>query len=308
MYSPSQLRRGLRSPNLFLREANRQYHRRLNKREYNTDGIDVIDEDWDNLLILDACRYDMFKDNSTLPGRLESRYSRGSTTVEFLRANFSEREMKDTVYVTANPQLYRNYDDINPHFHAVENVWLEAGWDDEFQTVLPETTTEAALRAAEEYPNKRLIVHYIQPHYPFITDSTSFDKGYLDNPDSDTRDFWGRKMESELDVSRGSIWHAYTGNLLRSLPHVEQLMDALTGRTVVTADHGNMVGERAFPFPIREWGHPRGMYTEELVKVPWLVHENGPRKDITTEGSDEEMEAVDDAVVSDRLEQLGYME
>ncbi|WP_342764802.1 hypothetical protein [Haladaptatus sp. W1] len=115
-------------------------------------------------------------------------------------------------------------------------------------------------------------------------------------------------MESELDVSRGSIWHAYTGNLLRSLPHVEQLMDALTGRTVVTADHGNMVGERAFPFPIREWGHPRGMYTEELVKVPWLVHENGPRKDITTEGSDEEMEAVDDAVVSDRLEQLGYME
>ncbi|WP_440007809.1 sulfatase-like hydrolase/transferase [Halomicrococcus sp. SG-WS-1] len=307
MYEFSQLRRGLENPNLFAREANRLYHRRLNTRQYNEDGIDVMAEDWDNLLILDACRYDMFEANANLPGRLESRESRGSATVEFLRANFTNRDVRDTVYVTANPQLHRNFDRINPEFHAIENVWLEDGWDEQYQTVLPETTTEYALDAAEEYDNKRFIVHYIQPHYPFITEETSFDKGYLDDPESDSRDFWGRKMESELDVSAAEIWQSYTETLNRTLPHVERLMDELDGKTVVTADHGNMVGERATPFPVREWGHPRGMYTDELVRVPWLVDDRGERREVVAEDATES-EAVDDDVVADRLKQLGYAE
>jgi hypothetical protein len=85
-------------------------------------------------------------------------------------------------------------------------------------------------------------------------------------------------------------------------------MKNLDGKTVVTADHGNMVGERAFPLPIREWGHPRGLYTDELVDVPWLVHENEPRREIRIGESKNQSETVDQDVVADRLKQLGYAE
>ena len=34
-------------------------------------------EDWDNLVILDACRYDMFKKLNTINGKLEYKISIG---------------------------------------------------------------------------------------------------------------------------------------------------------------------------------------------------------------------------------------
>lgn len=59
--------------------------------------------DWDTLVILDACRYDMFEEINETEGELEHRYSRGSCTPDFIRENFPEGEFHDTVYVTANP-------------------------------------------------------------------------------------------------------------------------------------------------------------------------------------------------------------
>ncbi|WP_123538111.1 type 2 periplasmic-binding domain-containing protein [Halosimplex salinum] len=306
MYSLSQLRRGLSTPSLFFREANRLYHRRLNQQGYNTDGVDIFTEDWDNLLLLDACRYDMFTEQSTLEGRLEHRTSRGSSTREFLKGNFQNRELHDTVYVTANPQLYRHRDWLGASLHAVEHVWMEEGWDETRQTVLPETTTEAALDAAKRYPDKRLLVHYLQPHYPFITDETlPFDDSQpLGNPNEPAS--WYHVMTGDLSPSTADIWRAYRDNLDRALPHVERLLNDIEGRTVVTSDHGNMVGERAWPFPIREWGHPRGIYTEKLVKVPWLIHESGNRKSTAADEPKQETDHVASDVVERRLEDLGY--
>lgn len=301
------LRRAIDSPNLFLRHLNRLYHRRLNQRPYNTQGTSIIDEDWDNLLILDACRYDMFDNTHDLPGTLEHRNSRESATTDFLLANFADEEVHDTVYVTANPQLYRNRDRIQADFHAVINVWMEEGWDEAEQTVLPETVTEYATQAAETYPNKRLLIHYIQPHYPFIGAETTFDKGHLDEGDVTNENVWGQLMTGELDVDREKIWELYSDNLDRALPHVDELMEALDGKTVVTADHGNMIGERSSPLPVTEWGHPRGIYTEELVKVPWLIYENGSRREIVAESPERESTDIDDEVVTDRLKDLGYV-
>jgi hypothetical protein len=306
MDANSRLRRAIENPVLFLRQVNRLYHRRLGRREHNTDGDDILDKDWDSLIVLDACRYDMFARCSDLPGRLERRRSKGSATTEFLMANLAGRDLHDSVYVTANPQLYRNRDSIRATFHDVIHVWQEEGWDEEHGTVLPETVTEYATRAAEAYPDKRLIVHYMQPHYPFVDSETAFDKGHLTG--GRRENVWSQLLHGTLDVERGDIWRIYEANLERALPHVEELMDALDGKTVVTADHGNMVGERAFPIPIREWGHPRGIYTKELVEVPWLIHEGGPRREIRAEAPTTRAEAVDDDVVADRLRNLGYAE
>lgn len=306
MPSRSQLIRGLRSPKLFLRGANRLYHRRLNSREYNTRGIDIFDEDWDNLIVLDACRYDLFKEENDIDGVLESRESRGSSTQEWLRANFKNKKLFDTVYVTANPQYYYHKDTLNSELHKVDHVWQGEGWDKKYQTVLPEVTTNRALSVGENHPNKRLLVHYMQPHIPFLSEMVSelSEEEFL-NPQEPSS--WDDLMTGNLKIEPGEIWPAYRDTLNQTLPHVRKLINGLDGKSVVSADHGNMIGERASPFPIREWGHPRGIYTRELVKVPWLEIRRERRRIIPERPVDTDpTESVEDDVRA-RLRELGYV-
>jgi len=306
MYSLEQIatgvRRGAANPAFFGREANRLYHRRLYRAPYNPGGVAVVDEDWDTLVVLDACRYDDFADLHDLPGDLRSRRSRGSHTVEWLRGNFAGRDLLDTVYVTASPQFH--FKDIDARFHAVENVWDGAGWDDDAGTVRPETMADRALAAAERYPDKRLLVHFVQPHYPFL------DEGDLAGSlmDEDGRDIWSDLSKGRAEVSTDEVRRAYRRNLELALPAVERILDSVRGRTVVTADHGNMFGERARPVPTREWGHPPGVYTDELVRVPWHVHENGRRSTRADPPVAAESDATTESDATERLRQLGYVE
>lgn len=306
MPSITMLRNAINNPVIFLRYLNRLYFSRLNTRNMNTGGVDVFNEDWDNLIILDACRYDMLKNRNDLPGKMEYRYSRGSTTSEFLQANLEGKTLEDTVYVTANPQYYHHRTRISGRFHTSINIWKDEGWDETFKTVLPETTTEYAVKAAKEYPQKRLVIHYIQPHYPFTDPKVSFDKQQLHTTE-DKRAFWNEIFLGNLDVSQETVWDLYTRNLDRALQSVKTMLDDIVGKTIITADHGNMVGERSFPIPIREWGHPRGIYTEPLVKVPWVVIDDDQRKTIISEAPEETASSVEDDVVRHRLEDLGYV-
>jgi len=294
------LRRGLETPAFFGRELNRLYHRRLYRAPYNRRGVDVFAEPWDNLLLLDACRYDDFADLSDLPGELEVRESRGSHTIEFLEGNVVGRELLETVYVTGSPQLHAS--GFDGRFHAVENVWDGDGWDDDLGTVRPETMAERALAAVERYPDKRLFVHFVQPHYPFIEDG-SLVSGTLKD---EAIDVWERRFRGEIGIGAGTLRAAYRRNLRLVLAVVGPLLTALPGLTVVTADHGNMFGERSFPVPIREWGHPPGQYTDQLVRVPWHVY-GDERRPVTAEAP----ERTDDAPTvdpTDRLRQLGYLD
>lgn len=308
MYSLSQLKRGFSrgaaNPAYFGRELNRLYHRRLYQRAYNESGVDVMSEDWDFLIILDACRYDMFDEVADLPGRLERRQSRGTHTREFLRGNFADRDIRDTVYVTASPQLHRWRDQINAQFHAVVNVWREDGWDDTYATVLPETMGEYLRRAADQYPKKRIIGHFIQPHYPFIN-AEELNSGRLREGEGD--DVWGQLMRGELNVSPETVRAAIRDNLEAVLPTVRSLMSDLEGQIVVTSDHGNLLGERARPVPVREWGHPPSVYTEELVSVPWLVYQSGDRREVVSEAAEGHGETIEDSTVEERLQKLGYV-
>lgn len=283
----------------------------------STDGSDVMSEDWDNLIILDACRFDMFTDLHQLPGELECRLSKGSNTAEFLEHNFAGGSFPDTVYVTANPQVNVNLD--SP-FHSVVPVWQD-GWDEKYRTVRPETMADATREVHDTYPNKRLISHFVQPHYPFIGEQGRELVGDQAGIELSKRQATGESAESEhfnvwdllrrgtVDVQE--IWAAYRENLLLALPHVESLLGELRGRTVVTSDHGNLVGERPKPCPIpyRMYGHPPSVYADHLIKVPWLVSKGTERKAIeagaTENGYQSETREQD---VSDRLRALGYLE
>ena len=310
MKTGDRLRRVIKSPRLLGRGLNRLYHRRGGFRSENTSGVTVFDKDWDTLVVLDACRYDMFESTSRLDGTLSSRISKASSTVEWLQANVDGRDLSDTVYVTANPQIERNRDSWDINLHETINVWLDEGWDDETGTVRAETMTKAALDAVDRFPHKRLIVHYMQPHYPFVQAKTDFDKDHLRQMDDDSdgptgENVWNQKFMGDVDISRDDLWSIYVRNLEYALEHVAELLEAISGKTVVTSDHGNYVGERASPIPIRQYGHPRGLYDDPMVRVPWLVYEDGSRRDIRT-GDADSTDNIDSSIVAERLEDLGY--
>lgn len=300
---PTQIRRGVSEPYLVVRRLNQWYYDAHRKYLDRTDRVDFFEEDWDNLLLLDACRYDAFAENADLPGTLTQRHASSSSTIEFLKRYLDGRDLTDTVYVTANPQHYRktNLGYVSVDFHDVVEVWQEDGWDETFRTVRPETVATATERAAERYPNKRLLVHFLQPHYPYIGPTG---REHFDN---DSLDFFNRVMNGDVEVDDEILERAYRENLECVLPSVERLLESLRGKTVVSADHGEMFGERVFPLPMREYGHPSGMQTTELTKIPWHSYEGGERKHTVASGSVEtESSDVAADVVEERLRDLGY--
>lgn len=313
MHEVGRLNRAIRNPRLFVRGLNRLYHRRFGTRSENSVGIDVFAEDWDTLVVLDACRYDMFESIHEFDGTLSSKRSKGSATTEWLRANFDGRDLSDTVYVTANPQLERNRKNLDVNLHETINVWLDKGWDEDTGTVLAETVTDAAIDAYERFPDKRLVIHFLQPHYPFVRSDSQFDKDHLHSiegseDEAHGENVWNQKFLGGLEISPEKLWSMYVENLEYVLEHVEKLLDSIPGKTVVTSDHGNYVGERASPIPIREYGHPRGLYDDAVVLVPWLEIVRGDRREIRSGSTEQPREQIETDRVTERLRHLGYRE
>lgn len=68
-----------------------------------SDGVDMAEEDWDHMLILDACRADMFEEVVGEVGdKYRRRRSNASATPEWIERTFAHKSMGDAVYVSAN--------------------------------------------------------------------------------------------------------------------------------------------------------------------------------------------------------------
>ena len=298
MYSLGDFLTALEHPQRGLVELNTLFHRAKSTKPYHSQGIDVFDQNWDNLIVLDACPADEYYRQRISGGNLTEVISRAGATNEFLIANFSNKELFDTVYVSANPWYVRLKDKLNTEVHEFINVRGKEDTDEDDGidelTISPSAVTEAAIDAAKAYPKKRLLIHYIQPHTPYIgpTGRTEFEV---------TRGMWNQVKKS--GISDETLKQAYRENLELALDSVRELLPELPGKTVVTADHGEYLGERSNPLPVKTYGHFRGLYTPPLVNVPWHVFDDESRKEILSEApvSDSSEESVDD-----QLRALGY--
>lgn len=142
---------------------------------------DIIEEDWDNLIILDACRYDFFESvykDYLAGGKLEKRRSRGSSTLEWLKNNFTAKY--DITYISSNAFVNSYGIPLNKlrlrchypwkateHFSKIVDVW-RFGWDERLGTVSPEEVNRAYLSNKGKDDNRK-IIHYAQPHYPYLS-------------------------------------------------------------------------------------------------------------------------------------------
>ena len=272
----------------------------INRKWYNLRyggyGDEFINEDWDNLLILDAARPDILRELGVFEGKeVQDRYSPASYSLGFMKAQFEGRNLHDTVYVTTNPHVLDLKDGI---FHKVE--YLDDSWDEEKKTFPPDAVVEAAIRANENYPDKRLIVHFMQPHYPFIG-GTSNGFGEISPDGTGGPHPWNDHMDIGKPSHDDLIYSYKENHELVSL-YAKKLVKELPNKSVITADHSNLIGVRGFPIPIRLYGHPRNFSHPDLLRVPWIEYDGKPRN-VTKEPPEEEVEAED---VKAQLEALGY--
>lgn len=261
-------------------------------------GTHIYDRDWDVLIVLDACRADLMQEvvNDYEFVNKDSTRSIAGGSRAWMQRTFTEEygnEVSDTAYVTGNPfsEEVLNVGD----FSELDQVW-EYGWDSKLNTIPARAITDRAVHHGREDNSERLIVHYMQPHHPFVPNpmDSGMNRENLSNPD---KPVWDRVQEGELD--HDEVWEAYRENLEYVLDDVKILLSNLDADTVViTADHGNAVGEYGV------YGHgdiPIGAIRE----VPWCVTsatDSGtfdPELSPDREGPEESTEQ--------RLRDLGYM-
>ena len=304
---------------MFTDELRRLAHEGLYARRYR-DGIDVMAEDWDNLVILDACRYDAFEIHDRIEGDLRRVISQGSASSEFIKRNFNGRELHDTVYITSNPHADSTLNE--GVFYRVAKTYGETYPTDNsrYKKRSPKHVYEYAVDEYGKHDDKRTIVHFMQPHTPYYgAYAKELRRRLYDEKRIGFRE-WTHVEEFEdadvmLDalgnaapegyISNEELRRAYIGNLDVVLSYVEQLLDRLVGKTVITSDHGELLGEADELFSPIQYGHVERAYNAGLRHVPWLVIDAEERPETTVDkpiGEDE----VDRSVVNGQLEALGY--
>jgi hypothetical protein len=275
-------------------------------------GTDPLEEDWDNLIILDACRFDTFVELNNLPGELEARFSVASATMEWLEKTVAGKTFFDTVYLTANPRVNR----YENNFFDVVPAW-KSHWDGGLNVVPPNAMTNIACDLIQKYPHKRLVIHYMQPHIPFIGEFGQSEIGIHDGTRKGVNRATGQNVKDteytepynlleQEKINKESVKKAYRENLEIVLPEIERLLDSLEGKTVVTSDHGEMFGEIGYPTPFRIYGHELRIPAKDLLEIPWLTVNDSTRRKIIEETVAQSSRSINDSDIDEKLRHLGY--
>lgn len=274
-------------------------------------GRNVWDHEWDVLIILDACRYDLFcevvDEYDYLPNSPEYTYSPASMSREWMNHHFSEEyadELKRTGLLSGN--VFTQEDWITPDkFAHLDEVWQHS-WDDDLGTIPARAVTDATIdfwrNRRRDVGADRAIAWYLQPHNPFIGAdwSDGWTSDIIGNWDEHGESVWQQLKKGEITLKQ--LWPAYRNNLRYALDDVELLLQNLDAdRVVITSDHANCIGE----FGI--YGHPPYIPHPALKRVPWVELSATDEQTYTPNYAPDEFE-VDDSTVADRLRDLGYTE
>lgn len=281
-------------------------------------GTNVFSREWDLLVILDACRVDALRevsDEYEFLSSIETIWSVGSATLEWTAKTFTHEyrsEIAQTAYISPNPFTetalvdhdYPPFDDTLPFdrskwdvvdgstLETLDVIWQD-GYDERVHTVPADYVTDRAIRRGRSGNHQRLIVHYNQPHVPYIGRAVEGER----EPTEVERDPWPSFLDGT--VSRSDLWSLYLDNLRYVLDQVEELLQNIDAEcAVITADHGEAFGE---------WGgyaHPLGFPHPAVKRVPWAVTQGVDRQTRSPEIDTQEPAEVSREA---HLRDLGYL-
>jgi len=250
---------------------------------------DILKEDWDILIILDACRYDTFIKcidpyfaNVTRPVNSEA-----SDTINWLYKHWSDKKRNDILYISGNTfiaskkSVYSSYHAYK-FFGKVVDTWMH-GWDKESDTVMPVSVYFDFLFNMNEY--KRTIVHFLQPHAPYMFKvkkitplglvkrilpkeiQTFIFKNIKKIISYKTRQKLYREADYKHKYTDDEIKEAYEENLKYVLPYVYDIIrKSKNKKIIITSDHAEYLGENG------RYGHG-GEPTKLITTVPYLMIE-----------------------------------
>lgn len=263
----------------------------------NSRGLNVYDREWDVLLILDACRYDMYE---RVIGSSERVWSLGSASQEWLSSTFTNayrEQMLQTAYVTGNPYSRALLDPSE--FKLLDEVWTYA-WDDELGTIPAAPIRDRVVSVARQDEYDRVIGHFMQPHLPFISGDEKMGRMNLDSFGAHDQS-GGVWRDAEFGrVDEEALWQAYDDNLRYVFEAVETILESVDGRVAITADHGNAAGEWGM------WGHRVGVPHPKLRWVPWDVRSASNTGEFEPASYDRPSRDVE-VDTEQRLADLGYL-
>lgn len=270
---------------------------------FGNPGEPIWERDWDVLLILDACRVDLMAEvldeYEFLPDadELDTMYSVASMSEDWIDRTFAPEyraECTETAYISGNP--FTEKVEFRAMPALLDEVW-KSDWNEDLKTIEARPITERAIHAWRTDRPNRMIVHYMQPHAPFVgrpdlgtfNEPADFGEGFAD--------IWPHVGES-LDYDE--VWTAYRDNLRYVLDDVAVLLDNLDAETVaISADHGNAIGEWGV------YGHPSYMLVPSIRYVPWVETSATDDETMDGRGPPSSMETTDETV-AERLDALGY--
>jgi len=280
-------------------------------------GTNVYDREWDVLIILDACRVDTLRevaDEYDFIEDVDEMWSIGSHSAEWIAQTFTtdyRSEVEKTQYITANAHASRvleqrrtpplintlpvdvsdwSFVDIS-EFSSVDMVW-ENHHDETSRVVLPGVMTDHGIKAGRENDKDEIILHYMQPHLPYIGQSHS------EQREPTSLEMEGYQKLETGGADREGVQELYEDTLRLVLDNVEVLLENLDAdRVAITADHGEAFGE------MHAYGHPEGFPHPIVKKVPWV---ETSAED--TGGKQPELERDTDVSVDveEHLRDLGY--
>jgi len=152
----------------------------------------IIERNWDILLIIDACRYDFFKETYREffgdVGELQMVISPATWTGAWVAEIFHGETMKDTIFISAHKWInsegpsdeqIRVFSerlkygkkirelDATKIFKEIVDVW-KYGYDERIRAISPDVMTEETIKIMEKNPGSRIITKYYQIHDPYI--------------------------------------------------------------------------------------------------------------------------------------------
>jgi len=281
-------------------------------------GENVYEEDWNLLIVLDACRVDTLREVANeykFIEDVESVWSIGSQSAEWMSNTFTEQyrdEIKDTSYISANgysesvlasglrppanntlPIDLSSWSVVTAHaFDSHVQVW-KTNHDEKYRTIHPKSITDHTIEQGRQGSAKRIIAHYTQPHLPYVGAAVSEGR---EPTELENR---GYELLEEGQESHDAVLDVYRETLRWVLDDVEELLNNIDAeKVVITSDHGEAFGEW------KAYGHPEGFPHPSVRKVPWV---KTTAKDKHTRDPDTETESDSiETDVEDHLRDLGY--
>ena len=155
--------------------------------------VDPIKCKWDILIMIDGCRYDKFKKyyrNILGVSGLKKAITCAVDTIGWFNLLFKNREDKDMQTIICINSFIILPLVIDPSkFYMLINVWKEA-YDHNTGIIDPVKFTNIAIKHMHKHPDKRFLIRYEQPHFPFI--SLGGDKKH------DTPDFFIKQAKNKM--------------------------------------------------------------------------------------------------------------